>query len=332
MDNFELFTKKDKKTYTSPRSGETRFGESLKVVSNFDEIKNHPAHYIIFGIPEDIGIRGNLGKPGASTTWDSFLQAFLNIQVNRFNTPENCLVLGHVDCKILMEEAQKIMKIPKNPAKNLGPVVEKIDKIVSKIIHELILAGKTPIIVGGGHNNAFGNIKGTSQALGKAVNILNIDAHTDLRRKDYRHSGNGFSFAKDQGFIANYAVFGLHKNYTPEYIFEKYEAEDQVDFTFYEDLIGKPVFEKLIHFASTADILENTFGLEIDCDAIQGFQSSAQTPSGLSIEEIRGCIRTARTQDVHYLHLCEAAAQGNSQIGKALSFFVSDFMREEEED
>ena len=45
-------------------------------------------------------------------------------------------------------------------AKKLSELVDKIDKEVSHIIANIVKAGKIPIVIGGGHNNAYGNIKG----------------------------------------------------------------------------------------------------------------------------------------------------------------------------
>jgi formiminoglutamase len=70
---------------------------------------------------------------------------------------------------------------------------------------------KNPII--GGHNNSYGNIKGTALAKGKPVNAINFDAHSDFRILEGRHSGNGFSYAYEEGFLKKF-YFGLHENYT----------------------------------------------------------------------------------------------------------------------
>lgn len=326
MKNFIFFDDNTRQKFCKPRQGETKFGESLSLISNFDDLGNHQANYVIFGIPEDIGIRGNFGKAGASTTWDSFLRAFLNIQVNRFNAPENCMVLGEVDCGKFMKEAEKIMLNEKKPQEKLGKIVSKLDDIVSKIVEKIVAAGKTPIIIGGGHNNAYGNIKGTSKAMGKPINILNIDAHTDLRKTDYRHSGNGFSFVKKDGLMNRYAMFGIHKNYTPDYIFQELDTDKDFTYVLFNDLLYETPLNKLTQLKRTTDFLFNHFGMEIDCDAIQNFSSSAETPSGFSVNDIRDFIKLAKRENVLYLHICEAAAKDNPQIGKALSYFVSDFM------
>ncbi len=329
MTNFTFFNTDQRDRLTNPRQGETKFGEALDFVTSFEALQNHRAPYVIFGIPEDVGIRGNYGKPGASSTWESFLAAFLNIQANQFNNPKNCLILGQLDCGDFMEAAQKVMATEKNPQEKLGAIAAQIDDEVSALVSRIVSAGKIPIVIGGGHNNAFGNIKGTSQGLRRPVNILNIDAHTDLRRTDYRHSGNGFSFAKKEGLMAQYAMFGIHRNYTPQYIFDQFQQDKTVDITFFEALLLKDRPAQQAQFEAAMDFVDRNFGLEIDCDAITDFSSSAKTPSGFSVNEIRRFILLAKRERVYYLHLTEAVAQGNPQIGKALSYMTADFMTEE---
>jgi formiminoglutamase len=47
----------------------------------------------------------------------------------------------------------------------LSQLVEKLTKTFH-IIFNIVKSGKTPIIIGGGHNNSYGNIKGTALAKG----------------------------------------------------------------------------------------------------------------------------------------------------------------------
>lgn len=327
MPAFRFFNQKTRHHFLGKRAGETKFGEALSLVSSFEELQKTKAKYVIFGIPEDIGIRANFGKPGAGQAWESFLSAFLNIQSNQYNSSENCLILGHLDCKALMKEAEEIQASSSTPEKDFGPLVEKIDTQVAKVIKKIVSVEKIPIIIGGGHNNAYGNIKGGAQGTKNAINILNIDAHTDLRKTDYRHSGNGFSYARKEGFLAKYALFGIHKNYTPQYIFDEFKNDKSINIDLYEDLFPLSEQEQQKHFQNAMNFLDNHFGLEIDCDAIEYFSSSAVTPSGFSIQSIRNFLNQAKTQKIHYLHLAEAAPNGNPQIGKALSYFISDFIR-----
>lgn len=327
MEKFNSYNKDTISNLISLREGETKFGEKIQFSPSLETLKNSTAKYVIFGIPEDIGVRANHGKPGTSTAWKAFLSSFLNLQANEFNQPKNCLLLGEIDCGEWMAQAETVLVDDPRYLQKLGDLVAEIDILVSETVFKIVSAGKTPIIIGGGHNNAFGNIKGTSTALKKSINVLNIDAHTDLRTTDYRHSGNGFSYALEAGFMEKYLVFGLHKNYTSHAIFEKMKASKNLDFHLFENLLKMSSKEKENALQQSVDFLGDGMGLEIDCDAIANFQSSAMTPSGFSVNEVRNFIDLLKNQSPHYLHICEASAKENPMIGKALAYFVSDFIR-----
>ncbi|HLS31763.1 MAG TPA: formimidoylglutamase [Flavobacteriaceae bacterium] len=329
MEKFIFYNQDFKRSFLKPRKGETKFGDVIEEISSLEELENIKAEYVIFGIPEDVGIQANKGKSGAYSAWKSFLSSFTNIQSNQFNDSSNCLVLGHLDCSALLSEADRLKREAWNVDEKLGELVQIVDDRVTKLVKRIVGLGKIPIIIGGGHNNAYGNIKGTSLALNKPINVLNIDAHTDLRTTEYRHSGNGFSYAKKENYLAKYSMFGIHKNYTPQYIFDQYDKDESVHIRLFEDLIGGGISHQLKEFHKETEFLDRTFGLEIDCDAIQDFPSSAMTPSGFSVNTMRSFIKMAAKQKVHYLHICEAVAGDNPQIGKTLSYFVSDFMQRE---
>lgn len=321
MNFFNFLTENSAKAYINSREGETKLGESISYISSFDELENNSAKYVIFGIPEDIGIRANLGKPGAASTWEPFLKAFLNIQHNAYNG-NDCVVLGHIKTEHLQQKATNI-----EDPRELGEMLPEIDDMLSQVVQKIVSAGKVPIIIGGGHNNSYGNIKGCSKALDKSINVLNIDAHTDLRTTNFRHSGNGFSYAKKEEFLNYYAMVGIHQNYTPRYIFDMMNDDKTISYSLLEEYLHLTTIEKLIRFKKAIDFVKNEFALELDCDAIQDFESSAMTPSGFSINEIRSFINLAKKQHVHYLHICEADAGKNPLVAKALSYFVSDFIR-----
>lgn len=326
MENFNLYTKETVADLISRRNGETKLGEVLHFVETFEALENTKAKFVIFGIPEDIGVRANYGKPGTATAWSAFLSAFLNIQQNRFNTADNCVLLGEIDCEKWMKEAGSIASNELDYHKKMGGLVSEIDDTVSKIVSRIVSAGKIPIIIGGGHNNAYGNIKGTSAALKKPINVLNIDAHTDLRKTEHRHSGNGFRYALQEGFLEKYAVFGLHQNYTPEHIFEFMKSSKNLHFQLFEELLPFSTAEKMNELQKSCAFLDKRFGLEIDCDAIANFDSSAKSPSGFSLNEIRFFVRELRKHYPLYLHICEASANKNPMIGKSLAYLVGDFL------
>src|SRR5690606_7282517 len=118
-----------------------------------------------------------------------------------------------------------------------GPWVQRVDEAVSQLVRTVVAAGKIPLAIGGGHNNAYGMIKGCAQALGRGINALNIDAHADLRPMDYRHSGNGFTYALHEGLLQRYFAFGLHENYNSRSIYEEMLGRpDRVGYATYESM------------------------------------------------------------------------------------------------
>ncbi|MCM8568323.1 formimidoylglutamase [Gramella jeungdoensis] len=331
MEALKIYKPADIEKLISKRKGEVKFGEKVQFVSSLDELKNTSAQYVLLGIPEDIGVRANHGKPGTSKAWKSLLGALINIQVNRFNDPNKLLLLGELECKGFMQKAANIDTTDPNYLLKLGDLVKEIDQMVAELIEIIISAGKIPIIIGGGHNNAYGNIKGAAKATNAPINIINIDAHTDLRQLEHRHSGNGFSYAIEGQFLCKYSVFGLHKNYTPEYIFKEMDFSENLEFLLAEELLQFPDelnrrFQKCIE-----NIDDSKFGFELDCDAIADFPSSAKSPSGFSINQIRNFINMiSKNENCAYFHICEAAPDEMStgQVGKTLSYFVSDFIAE----
>jgi formiminoglutamase len=234
-----------------------------------------------------------------------------------------------------MAESQHLDFNSDNDRKRLNQLVHKIDKEVSHIVCKIIKAGKIPIIIGGGHNNAYGNIKGSALAIGKPVNAINFDAHSDFRILEGRHSGNGFSYAYEEGFLNRYFIFGLHENYTSKSVLDSLKKiDDRVKFNTYDEIqIRKQKkFEPEMNLALDF-IKDDRFGIEIDLDAIPNIASSAMTLSGFSIEKLRQFIYFfGNNQNATYLHICEGAPElgedkNNHLIGKLIGYLVTDFVK-----
>jgi len=293
------------------------------------------AKYVLLGIPEDIGIRANYGRPGAASAWDSAIKSIANIQHNRFCKGSQLIVLGQVNVCDEMKEVEHLDFHDVDDRSKLSQLVERIDKDVSHIIFNIIKAGKTPIIIGGGHNNSYGNIKGAALAKGKPVNAINFDAHSDFRILEGRHSGNGFSYAYEEGFLKKYFVFGLHENYTSKSVLDLIKkTEDRVRYNTYDSLkIRKEKEFKQEMNNALAFIETDFFGIEIDLDAIPNIASSAMTLSGFSVEELRQFISFfGKNKNATYIHICEGAPdldeeKNNHLIGKLIGYLVTDFIK-----
>ncbi|MFV9550962.1 formimidoylglutamase [Algibacter sp. PT7-4] len=335
MDKLVLFNKITLNKLLNKRSGESKFGEHIKMltrISNiYDQLKSLDVTHVILGLPEDVGIFANYGKTGASKAWESTLKVLLNIQNNTFTKANNVLILGHLDFSEEQLNISKLNSSNKEDIKAARKIVETIDEYVTQIIYQIILAGKKPIIIGGGHNNAYGNIKGTSLALGNPINVVNFDAHSDFRAEEGRHSGNGFSYAFAEGFLDKYFIFGLHENYTSNKIFEILNKTNAIKYNTFEALkVRNELNFKTELKRSKAFISNNSFGIEIDCDAIQNVPSSAQTPSGFSVNKTRQFINHfANHKNVSYLHICEAAPtkKTTQKIGKLITYLITDFIK-----
>lgn len=339
MEKLVRFTATDLARITSHRSGEIKFGEKMLTVPKdadpFQFIKASTADYVLFGIPEDIGVRANAGRPGAASAWDAAMKSIANLQHNRFSKGNRLIVLGHLNLDNEMNAVQGLSFQSAPDRKKLSALVERVDKEVVHIISSIVKAGKIPIVIGGGHNNAYGNIKGTALACGKKINAINFDAHSDFRILEGRHSGNGFSYAYEEGFLKKYFIFGLHENYTSKSVLDILKkADDRIRYNTYDALNIRREKDFRQEMESALQFIKDEpFGLEIDLDSVPGIPSSAMTCSGFSVEELRQFVHFfGSNQKAAYLHICEGAPtlgepQSGHLVGKLIGYLVSDFVR-----
>jgi formiminoglutamase len=335
MKNLVLFTDNDRKHLIKLRKGETKFGEHIQCLTDlksiYEDILSLDVDYIVFGVAESIGVLANQGNPGTEKAWEATLKVLLNLQSNLFIKAERILILGHLDYSDVQNE-WKEKRTPKDERLfKAKKQVESIDADVSHLVFLIVKAGKTPIIIGGGHNNAYGNIKGTSLALNQPINAVNFDAHHDFRAQEGRHSGNGFSYAHSDGFLKNYFIFGLHENYISQSDLETLNSTKTIAFNTFEALAIRRELKFKTELKTALKYVSNTrFGLEIDCDAIQNTPSSAMTPSGFSVNKARRFVSfMAKHKYASYLHICEAAPtkKSDTQVGKLISYIVTDFIK-----
>jgi formiminoglutamase len=136
-----------------------------------------PGRAVLIGFPQDEGVRRNHGRPGAAeapheirrwlrrlTPWDGETEADL--------AAEPPLDLGDVRISGSLEVSQQAL---------------------GEVIAAVLQSGAIPIVLGGGHETAYGHYLGYVFA-GMPVGIVNVDAHLDVRPcVDGRgHSGTPF--------------------------------------------------------------------------------------------------------------------------------------------
>ncbi len=343
--NFKVFSKQDVLSLTKLRRFETKVGERLHVVNSnenlAESIKNIEAEYVIVGVPEDIGVQANYGSGGTSTAWLAFLQSFLNVQSNDFFTGEDVAVIGHFDFGDIQFVIDKNAHNQEEKAEAYRHAVTAIDEQLERLVKAIVIAGKFPVIIGGGHNNAYPIIKGTAKGLHQnqqlsiaQINCLNLDAHTDYRPSEGRHSGNGFRYAEEDGFLQKYCAIGVHENYLPQNVWIDIVNNPFLDLITFEDIFihEKRSFRQAVSHA--IDFTSDNFtGVELDLDAVQNVLSSAATPSGIQPLHARQYVNLcAAHAKVCYLHICEGATKLSSGrtddlTGKLISYLVTDFIK-----
>lgn len=331
MASLQIFNPEFIANYYTHRNSELKWGDLSKTISSNNwetELINSDVEYVILGIAEDIGIRANFGRAGAKETFINSLSSILNIQHNRFINSEKILILG----QITFDDEYKSIS---NSIDDLRILCEKVDEIVFDIALKIFKAKKKLIVVGGGHNNSYPLIKALSSYHQTSINCLNVDAHTDYRALEGRHSGNGFSYAKKDNYLNRYGILGLHENYNSESVLKTIDDNIDIQYFTFEDIkIRKRVTieESVNSFVNF--LIEKPCALEIDLDAIQYLPSSAMSSTGFSTNQMREIIHhSASLLKCEYIHLTEASigltTNENDKyiLGKTIAYLLSDYIK-----
>jgi formiminoglutamase len=339
MNSLELYTQKEITQLTRKRSTEVKIGEDvvvLKSVNNWEqELQNSNCTYVLLGIPEDIGVKANYGRGGAHTAWKPALDSFLSQQSNEFFNGKDICVLGNIFVDDLMAKSNNLHTKNKNDIIALRNLVEQLDNRVSEVIEKIVRCNKTPIIIGGGHNNSYPIIKGCSLALKQKVNVINCDPHSDFRPLEGRHSGNGFSYAFHENFINRYSVFCMHEQYNNASALQEFSKyNSQLYYSTYETIFVREsitfteALMRNINFVKT-----QLCGVEIDLDAITNVPSSAKTSSGISPVQARQYVYQCGKQlNPTYFHIAEGAPilshiKADNKTGKLIAYLITDFIK-----
>jgi len=335
-------------SYLSIREGEERLGQCLSLPSgdnladSLASFKSAGVRFVLLGIPEDIGPRANLGRGGADLGWAGFLERFCNLQHNAYIKGMELALLGHIQCHDLQEQSYPLDLNQPQDLSQLRQLVARLDQRVSAVVKTIASHDLIPIIIGGGHNNAYPIIKAFSEAKATTMAAINLDPHTDFRSLEGRHSGNGFSYASEQGLLSHYFSLGMHelknsaanlkalnKQHFPAISYQQIWSRREMTFeqalqvaTCYLGDSGQPI------------------GVELDLDSISFMPASAYTNCGVSISDAQFYVHTiASMPNSCYLHLAEGApiqhpagiTAGNSDVGQAYATLVTSFIQAKQE-
>ncbi|MBK4163647.1 formimidoylglutamase [Corynebacterium macginleyi] len=158
---------------------------------------------------------------------------------------------------------------------------------LSRKVEELVRGDTLPIILGGGHETAFGSHRGLFRARG-ATPIINVDAHFDLRHAKHATSGTPFTQISQLTDDFDYCVFGISRPNNTAVLFNDADKLG-VNYTLDEELVNLTPAECGV-LATQATATAENIHLSIDLDVLPAATApgvSAPASLGVSYERIR---------------------------------------------
>lgn len=222
----------------------------------------------LLAFPSDEGVKLNGGRPGAAAAPEAIWQQLLKLTPHPRFFPDHSRVL---------KETGSLSIVPCSG--KLSDDQNKLGEVVSDLVQKSCI----PIILGGGHETAFGQFLGYVKC-GKPVHIINIDAHTDVRplKNGKPHSGSPFFQAVNHPskICKSYSVAGLNPSSVsePHYQFVK----DHGLALFEQEARLSKIFEH-IHLMHPDNIMAT-----MDMDALNQSVApgvSAPNSSGLTVDQ-----------------------------------------------
>ncbi len=161
---------------------------------------------------------------------------------------------------------------------------------LSARVEGIVLAGKTPVTLGGEHSLTWGAVTGVNRALGRPVGIVQIDAHADLRNayQGFRHSHASVMqlLTEEEGTrLAQYGVRALSQEEAD------CRARNDVVFIDAEELVTGGISEITL----PEDFPEDVY-VSFDVDGLDAAimpATGTPVPGGLGYYQALGLVRSA---------------------------------------
>ncbi len=276
----ENYTVPNAKSWKGRVSSDTLYLHELIKCLPLVDFKNSSTDKSIalLGYSSDDGIKSNHGRIGASMGPDA-IRLQLGKMPNHLSPEVGLFDLGDLT----------------SPDGDVKAIQEQLAKAVNLIKNQ----NGFPIILGGGHDLAYGHFNGLLEQLpdDKTIGIINFDAHFDLRPNSQgNNSGTPFyQIAEDQKAEAKsfkYLALGIREDANTKDLYEFAEANqafylqrEYFDISFLEH-----VQLRLMQFIEDVDYLYTTIDLD-------GFSSayapgvSAASPMGFSPDIVLECLK-----------------------------------------
>lgn len=153
-------------------AGDPRLGEIVR----WQPADYPDAKFVLFGCPQDEGVRRNGGRVGAAAAPDAIRR-----WLYRLVAPENIQ---------LFDLGSTIIQ----------PTLEATHAIQQQIVRQLISDGKIIISLGGGNDLSYPDCAALAQSGGDVL-AFNVDAHLDVRESLIRHSGTPYRMLLEEGIV-----------------------------------------------------------------------------------------------------------------------------------
>ncbi len=240
-----------------------------QVVKNIDikAIEPKTKGFCIIGFKSELGVKKNKGRSGAKEAPDAIRKKLASLPWHFDNI--DFYDAGDIVCENSLENAQSI---------------------VANIIKTAIDKGLFPIVIGGGHESAFGSIKGIYDSKKTMPSIINFDAHFDMR--DYSNGASSGTSFRQLGDICKksdeefrYLCIGIQKSSNTQELFntaKSYKAQwidtDMIRFNQQEAI------KKLDEFTEEACNIHISVCMDVFAQSIAPGVSAPQ-PFGISTAE-----------------------------------------------
>lgn len=253
-----------------------------QLVSEFP--KEHQAYLeksvVFLGFASDEGVRRNKGRVGAAKA-PSHLRKALSTLPHQDSEVGALFDYGDVVC--------------------VGQNLEEAREEQVHILKKLIGKKTYPLVLGGGHEVAYGNFLALADAY-KKIGIINIDSHFDLRLPNPdTNSGTGFyemsQYCASNEMKFNYLALGIQKTANTEAIFDRakelnaaYVLADEI----HEDNRAWTI--KIDEFLEKVDVVY----LSLDMDVFDSaFAPGVSAPSvnGLTAFQVKKILRHIMKSD-----------------------------------
>ncbi len=238
-------------------------------------------HNIAFlGFCSDEGVRRNKGRVGAQAGPASIRKFMANQAVHFVNSRVRLYDAGDVICK--------------------GDGLEQAQEMLGKKVSLLLQNNYFPILLGGGHEIAYGHFLGIFDYLStqkKTVGIINLDAHFDLRNYESQgSSGTPFlQIAKmldKEPMKFQYLALGIDEASNTKALFNRVQSLG-VDWVSSDEIVNDGVevaYQAIEHMSEKVDQIY----LTIDLDVLNGAYApgvSAPGVIGLKPHAVRQIIK-----------------------------------------